>query len=173
MNTNKCVQLIGRVCRESGWIAVDCNTARLDWNCTGFPLVALLLLLGRGRVEIQWIIFWSRARGSVKRVYCHHNLASGGRCGVRWGDHQDCSNKGRILPTTSYINTKYKCKHNYKSIKHKCIYRAVTVREDINSKKTFSFGHCPNHLSPPPHGPKSGNLVLFFRKSKFKIWKSV
>ena len=26
---------------------------------------------------------------------------------------------------------------------------------------------------PPPHDPNSGNLVLFFRKSKFKIWKSV
>ena len=40
-------------------------------------------------------------------------------------------------------------------------------------KKTFSFGHCPNPLTPPPHDPNSGNLVLFFRKSKFKIWKSV
>ena len=145
MNTNTCVQLIGRVCRESGWIAVDC-TARLDWNCTGFPLVALLLLLGRGRVEIQWIIFWSGARGSVKRVYCHHNLASGGRCGVRWGDHQDCSNKGRILPTTSYINTKYKCKHKYKSIKHKCIYRAVTIRGRSPSTLTTSRPHWSTKL---------------------------
>ena len=23
------------------------------------------------------------------------------------------------------------------------------IREDINRKKTFSFGHCPNHLPPP------------------------
>ena len=23
------------------------------------------------------------------------------------------------------------------------------VREDINTKKTFSLGHCPNHLNPP------------------------
>ena len=29
-------------------------------------------------------------------------------------------------------------------------------------KKTFSFGHCPNYLTPPPHDPDSGNLVLFF-----------
>ena len=35
-------------------------------------------------------------------------------------------------------------------------------------KKTFSFGHCPNHLNPPPD-PNSGNLVLFFRTSIFKI----
>ena len=27
-------------------------------------------------------------------------------------------------------------------------------------KKTFSFGHCPNHLNPPPD-PNSGNLVFF------------
>ena len=50
---------------------------------------------------------------------------------------------------------------------------AEDFREDINWKKTFSFGHCPNYLTPPPHDPNSGNLVLFFRKSKFKIWKSV
>ena len=25
-----------------------------------------------------------------------------------------------------------------------------TLREDIRRKKTFSFGHCPNHLNPPP-----------------------
>ena len=43
------------------------------------------------------------------------------------------------------------------------------VREEVNRKNTFSFGHCPNHLNPPPHDPNSGNLVLFFRKSKFKI----
>ena len=45
----------------------------------------------------------------------------------------------------------------------------VCLREGVNEKKTFSFGHCPNHLNPPPHHPNSGNLVLFFRKSKFKI----
>ena len=38
----------------------------------------------------------------------------------------------------------------------------IAVREDLNWKKTFSFGHCPNHLNPPPHDPNSGNLVLFF-----------
>ena len=48
-----------------------------------------------------------------------------------------------------------------------------SYREAHNEKKTFSFGHCPNHLHPPLPDPNSGNLVLFFRKSKFKIWKSV
>ena len=32
-------------------------------------------------------------------------------------------------------------------------------------KNTFSFGHCPNHLTPPPY-PNSGNLVLFFGRQK-------
>ena len=32
--------------------------------------------------------------------------------------------------------------------------------------KNFSFGHCPNHLTPPPHPPNLGNLVLFFWTSK-------
>ena len=40
------------------------------------------------------------------------------------------------------------------------------VREDIGTKKTFSFGHCPNPLNPPPHDPNSGNLVLFFGRQK-------
>ena len=36
------------------------------------------------------------------------------------------------------------------------------LREGLNGKKTFSFGHCPNHLTPrPPPDPNSGNLVLF------------
>ena len=49
-----------------------------------------------------------------------------------------------------------------------------TFREDINEKKTFSFGHCLNYLNPPPpHDPNSGNLVLFFWTSKFRTWKSV
>ena len=26
----------------------------------------------------------------------------------------------------------------------------MRLREDLNRKKTFSFGHCPNHLTPPP-----------------------
>ena len=28
-------------------------------------------------------------------------------------------------------------------------HKADLVREDINEKKTFSLGHCPNHLTPP------------------------
>ena len=37
-----------------------------------------------------------------------------------------------------------------------------TIREDIGTKKTFSFGHCPNHLNPPPW-PQFGQLgPLFF-----------
>ena len=45
----------------------------------------------------------------------------------------------------------------------------IHIREDINEKKTLSFGHCPNPLNPPPPDPNLGNLVLFFRTSKFKI----
>ena len=39
-------------------------------------------------------------------------------------------------------------------------------------KKTFSFGHCPNHLTPPPL-PLIRATWSFFRTSKFKIWKSL
>ena len=40
-------------------------------------------------------------------------------------------------------------------------------------KKNVFFRALPELPKPPPHDPNSGNLVLFFRKSKFKIWKSV
>ena len=30
------------------------------------------------------------------------------------------------------------------------------LREDIGTKKTFSFGHCPNHLNPPIDADNEG-----------------
>ena len=45
------------------------------------------------------------------------------------------------------------------------------VREGVNGKETFSFGHCPNYLNPPPHDPNSGNLVLFFSEVKIQDLK--
>ena len=39
----------------------------------------------------------------------------------------------------------------------------VPIREDINRKKTFSFGHCPNHLNPPtPLTPIRATWSSFF-----------
>ena len=48
----------------------------------------------------------------------------------------------------------------------KFVFSRRQLREDIGTKKTFSFGHCPNHLNPPPPDPNSGNLVLFFLRQK-------
>ena len=42
-----------------------------------------------------------------------------------------------------------------------------------STKKNVFFRALPEFPKPPPHDPNSGNLVLFFQKSKFKIWKSV
>ena len=36
------------------------------------------------------------------------------------------------------------------------------LREDINRKKTFSFGHCPKHLNPPPLTPIRATWSFFF-----------
>ena len=44
-----------------------------------------------------------------------------------------------------------------------CLYH---VREDINEKKTFSFGHCPNHLNPPPLTPIRATWSFFFGRQK-------
>ena len=43
-------------------------------------------------------------------------------------------------------------------------------REDINRKKTFSFEHCPNHLTPPPLTPIRATWSSFFgsRNSRFE-----
>ena len=40
------------------------------------------------------------------------------------------------------------------------------LREDLPEKKMFSFGHCPNYLSPLPPSPQFGQLVHLFRTSK-------
>ena len=37
-------------------------------------------------------------------------------------------------------------------------------REDINRKKTFSFGHCPNDLNPPPPLNPIRAIWSFFSK---------
>ena len=50
-----------------------------------------------------------------------------------------------------------------------CWQETFSLREDNNTKKTFSFKHCPNHQNPPPPDPNSSNLAIFFRTSKFKI----
>ena len=50
--------------------------------------------------------------------------------------------------------------------------KKVWLREGVNWKKTFSFGHCPNYLNPPPlppPDPNSGNLVLFFGRQDLKV----
>ena len=44
------------------------------------------------------------------------------------------------------------------------------VREKINWKKTFSIGHCPNYLPPPPMTPIRATWSSFFgsRNSRFE-----
>ena len=46
----------------------------------------------------------------------------------------------------------------------------MSVREDINWKKTFSFGHCPNYLNPPPMTPIRATWSSFFgsQNSRFE-----
>ena len=46
----------------------------------------------------------------------------------------------------------------------------VKVREGVNGKKTFSFGHCPNHLNPPP-SPQFGQLGPLFSEVKIQDLK--
>ena len=44
------------------------------------------------------------------------------------------------------------------------------VREGVNWKKTFSFGHCPNYLNPPPW-PQFGQLGPLFSEVKIQDLK--
>ena len=44
-----------------------------------------------------------------------------------------------------------------------------TYKERGQQKKNVFFRALPELPKPPPHDLNSGNLVLFFRKSKFKI----
>ena len=44
-------------------------------------------------------------------------------------------------------------------------------REEVNRKKTFSFGHCPNYLNPPPPWPQFGQLGPLFSEVKIQDLK--
>ena len=48
---------------------------------------------------------------------------------------------------------------------------SILLREGVNEKKTFSFGHCLNHLKNPTPDPNLGNLVLFFPDVKIQDLK--
>ena len=51
------------------------------------------------------------------------------------------------------------------SNKRMLTYTYLLLREDIRRKKTFSFGHCPNHLNPPSW-PQFGQLGPLFLRQK-------
>ena len=46
----------------------------------------------------------------------------------------------------------------------------ISLREGLNGKKRFSFGHCPNHLNPPPMTRIRATWSSFFgsRNSRFE-----
>ena len=56
------------------------------------------------------------------------------------------------------------------NIKKHYQYYPFTIREGVNWKKTFSFGHCPNYLNPPPMTPIQATWSSFFgsRNSRFE-----
>ena len=43
------------------------------------------------------------------------------------------------------------------------------LREDLNWKKTFSFGHCPNYLNPPPITPIRATWSSFFGRQNSRF----
>ena len=49
-----------------------------------------------------------------------------------------CSNKSPKVQFQVQVDSKFNLKV------------FISLREGINWKKTFSFGHCPNYLNPPP-----------------------
>ena len=50
--------------------------------------------------------------------------------------------------------------------------RKDQVREDISRKKTFSFGHCPNPLNPPPLTPIRATWSSFLdvKNDVLRVW---
>ena len=40
------------------------------------------------------------------------------------------------------------------------------IREDIKTKNTLQFGHCPNYLNPPPHSPIRATLPTLSGRQK-------
>ena len=61
------------------------------------------------------------------------------------------------------IQTSHQCLigNQWYSLKFARAHWWARIREDLNRKKTFAFGHCPNHLDPPPW-PQFGQLGPLF-----------
>ena len=52
------------------------------------------------------------------------------------------------------------------------VYQTNHISEHINrKKKTFSFGHCPNHLNPSPPWPQFGQLGPLFSEVEIQDLK--
>ena len=108
-------------------------------------------------------------------------LCIGERAGKNWGEMNQrtvktnpCCNHVTQHITMWHSRCPHVTQHNYVTLKNACTVAQEVgkyiFREGLNGKKTFSFGHCPNHLNPPPPDPNSGNLVLFFgsQNSRFE-----
>ena len=52
-----------------------------------------------------------------------------------------------------------------------CSNSAILGKTSIEKKKTFSFGHCPNYLTPPPPWPQFGQLGPLFSEVKIQDLK--
>ena len=51
------------------------------------------------------------------------------------------------------------------------ILRSASLREGVNEKKTFSFGHCPNYLNPPTPWPQFRQLGPLFSEVEIQDLK--
>ena len=84
------------------------------------------------------------------------NWGQGG--GFRW--FGQCPKESVFFALMSYLKW-----INSKQIKTWWLSLIDILREGLNGKKTFSFGHCPNHLNPPPW-PQFRQLGPLFWTSK-------
>ena len=142
------------------------------WPSSNLIVIHPLLLVIRG--SLQWCAWVRREldKELKKEVVCS----------------QSCSSAGKQISDTStilHVNVFF-CFNRYQgrckgSVSEKgkmkspfrlnwFYWSLFYFREDLNWKKTFSFGHCPNYLNPPPMTPIRATWSSFFgsRNSRFE-----
>ena len=118
-----------------------------------------------------WTIWWVSTSSKLKLPFSLQPPTS--------KNHQHSILSGNHIPHLGIINIQFLPLLWYSKVcfdlwRNIFFLHLITKERDPLKKKNVFFRALPElPKPPPPHDPNSGNLVLFFRKSKFKIWKSV
>ena len=154
-------------------IVSDSELICLIWQC-GCIWAHLADLAGTGSIPGGGSCQESRARGARTGAGDVMELRQAHASTAADGDPMQIKPRHRSATTSTHANNcRVRVKIHVITILKHCHYPGLEwmwLREDINWKKTFSFGHCPNYLPPPPMAPIRATWSSFFgsRNSRFE-----